>query len=78
MESIGYLLVTCQLVIEQEIVLYQLMGIFFLDFQFEYSKLGTAVIHQLIDKMQQTIGISLDIFQLIACPAVAYLIDDFL
>ena len=30
MESIGYLFMTCQLIIEQEIIMYQLVGILFL------------------------------------------------
>ena len=77
-ESISNLLVACQFIVEQEIILYQLMRILFLYFQLENSQFGTAIIHQLVDKMQQTIGVALDIFQLVTSPAIANLIDYFL
>ena len=54
------------------------MRILFLYFQLENSQFGTAIIHQLIDKMQQAISVALDIFQLITSPAVTDLIDYFL
>ena len=78
MESISNLLVACQFIVEQEIILYQLMRILFLYFQLENSQFGTAIIHQLVDKMQQTIGVALDIFQLVTSPAITNLIDYFL
>ena len=51
MESISYLFVACQFIIKQKIFLYQLVSVRFLGFQFEYSEFGTAIIHQLIDKV---------------------------
>ena len=38
----------------------------------------SGIIHQLVDKMQQTIGVALDIFQLVTSPAITNLIDYFL
>ena len=54
------------------------MRILFLYFQLKNSQFGTAIIHQLVDKMQQTIGVALDIFQLVTSPAITNLIDYFL
>ena len=77
-ESVVYLFVACQLVIIQEVLAYQAIGITFLYFQLENSEFRPAVVHKLVDKMQQAVGIPLDVFQLVAGPAVVDFTDDLL
>ena len=77
-ESVVYLFVACQLVIIQEVLAYQAIGIAFLYFQLENSEFRPAVVHKLVDKVQQAVGIPLDVFQLVAGPAVVDFTDDLL